>query len=568
MEKNNSLDKIYVADFETTTTPDDLRVWSWGLKSLANDILTWNKSLDQFFNHLKYKIENNSIVYFHNLKFDGNYILCHLFNNGFIHTKERKLYNNQFKTLISNMGVYYSISVKLNGKKVTFLDSYKIIPLSIAKMSKAFDINAVKGEIDYHKYRPIGYTPTDEEIDYLNNDIEIMRKALLFFYNQNLKKMTIASDALSDYKIIKTKKVFDRLFPQLLDDLELRKAYRGGCCQVKKDKKGIEGTLGRSYDVNSMYPYHMSNSKLPYGKPIWYEGEYKETPFYDLYIQKLVCQFELKKGYLPTLQIKRNMRFVETEYLESSNDLDVMITLTSVDIELFFEHYNVYNVQYVEGWMFRSSTNLFKDYVDKWMDLKIRSKVDGNLGIQTLAKLMLNSLYGKFGLNPNVQSKIPYINEGILKYTLGEPETRPPLYVPVAAFITAYSRKTVIDAAQNNYDRFIYMDTDSIYLEGVEDAEGIDVHSTRLGAWDEELYFKRYKFLRAKSYVVESFDPDKKHDDKLYIKCAGMPETCKESITFDDFDYNLEVDGKLQLKSGVNGSYLNTTTFKIKPVIK
>ena len=71
-------------------------------------------------------------------------------------------------------------------------------------------------------------------------------------------------------------------------------------------------------------------------------------------------QLELKDGYLPTIQLKKNRRFVETEYVASSNGDVVAICLTNVDYELFLKHYNVYNLEYIRGWKFRASKDLFK----------------------------------------------------------------------------------------------------------------------------------------------------------------------------------------------------------------
>ena len=89
-------------------------------------------------------------------------------------------------------------------------------------------------------------------------------------------------------------------------------------------------------------------------------------------------------------------------------------------MELFFNHYDIYNIEYHSGWKFKSTIGLFTEYIDKWTDVKIKSTLEGNKAMRTLAKLMLNSLYGKFALNPNVQSKIPYYDEGIVKYYDGE----------------------------------------------------------------------------------------------------------------------------------------------------
>lgn len=118
---------------------------------------------------------------------------------------------------------------------------------------------------------------------------------------------------------------------------------------------------------------------FPFGEPIFFEGKYEEDNVYDLYIQLLTCSFKIKKNKIPTIQIKHdNFHFKETEYLESSEDEIVSLTLTSVDLKLFLEQYNVYDLKYICGWKFKSIEGLFTTYVDKWTKRKIEASKEGN----------------------------------------------------------------------------------------------------------------------------------------------------------------------------------------------
>ena len=216
----------------------------------------------------------------------------------------------------------------------------------------------------------------------------------------------------------------------------------------------------------------MYSKPLPFGYPEYFDGQYKEDKIYNLYIQKFICSFEIKKNKIPTIQIKGSMSFIPNEYLESSNHELVELTLTNIDLEMFKKHYNIYNIKYVCGWKFKSISGMFKDYIDKWISRKNKATIEKNKGQRTLAKLMLNSLYGKFATTLEVQSKIPYLDEqGIVKYKLSEKEEKEGLYLPVASFITAYARELTIETSQkikeysiNKYgkDMYIYSDTDSI----------------------------------------------------------------------------------------------------------
>jgi hypothetical protein len=512
-----------------------------------------------------------------------------LFEHGYRFVQDkRQLQDKTFTTLISDKGQFYIIEImfqknvtKNKDSKVIIYDSLKILPFKVAEIAKGFNLPISKLEIDYHEKREPGHELTKQETEYLKNDVRIVAMALNTLFSQNLKKITQGSNAFNDYKIIIGKKKFERCFPPPKYDHDIRNSYKGGFTYLNpkfKDKDIGEGIV---LDVNSLYPSVMYYNKLPYGEGIWFEGEYENDELYDLYIQTFTCQFELKSGYIPTIQIKHTLSFVETEYLSSSNGEDVILCLTSVDLKLFFEHYDVYNIEYISGWKFKSTVGLFKDYIDKWMKIKIESTKNGNKAMRTLAKLMLNALYGKFALNPKVKSKYPYYEDGTIKYRLGDEELRPPIYIPVGTFITSWARYKTISSAQNVYDRFVYADTDSLHLIGTEIPEGLDISDTELGMWKHESTFKRARFLRQKSYIEDMYIGGKEYikdiyenDDKahfenwdfLYLKitCAGMPQACYDFVTWDNFHEKLSVSGKLQPKHVKGGIVLMDIDFTIK----
>jgi hypothetical protein len=531
----------YTADFETTTDPLDCRVWAYALctiddrvaVSMGNDIADFMNLIFTFY---------KPVIYFHNLKFDGVFIMCYLFANDFIHVTDRAdKTNKSFSTLISNQGQFYSIDIYLDNNTIHIYDSYKLLPFKVEKIAKDFKLPIKKGEIDYNKPRPLGHVPDKEEREYITNDVMIMAMALKELFSKNLVKMTLGSNAISNYKKSMDFYKFERLFPPPEYDGDIRQAYKGGYTYVNEAYQNKEIGSGSVYDVNSLYPSIMGGDyKLPYGEGKFFEGQYKQNNLYNLYIQMFSCNFELKKGYLPILQIK-GVRgfFLPTEYVKSSKGETVILCLTNVDLQMFFEHYEVYNIEYISGWMFKSTIGLFHDYVNFWMNEKNEAKKNNQGAQYTIAKLMLNSLYGKFALNPNITSKIPFYLDETIVYKMGEVEQRQPIYLPVSAFITAYSRQVTITACQNNYDRFIYTDTDSIHLLGHENPEGIEID--------------RARFIRAKRYIEIGTEPN---DDEVITKivCSGMPESCHEQVTFDNFIIGTHYKNKLvpvNVKGGV-----------------
>lgn len=226
--------KKFTADFETATwLEDEAYVWAWATCEIGNtENLKIGTKIDEF---IKYcKEEKNSTWYFHNLKFDGEFIIYYLLQNGFKHVeKKEEIEDKTFTTLISDMGQFYQITVyfrktRTQTIKATFIDSLKIIPFSVADTAKAFNLDYQKLELDYNRPRRRGYILKSYEREYIKHDVLIMAKALEFMFNDNLTKMTIGSNALTDFKKILSNSKFEHLFPELEKgiDNDLRQSYK------------------------------------------------------------------------------------------------------------------------------------------------------------------------------------------------------------------------------------------------------------------------------------------------------------------------------------------------------
>lgn len=593
--------KYYVADFETTTIEEDCRVWAYAICEVGNiDNVIIGTTLSDFIEWCKNQKEN-PIVFFHNLKFDSQFIIQWLFLNGYRHVNKDEKESGTFTTLISDKGLYYSLEIIFQKKgrkvnKITFQDSLKLIPLSVRDIAKSFHLPIQKGSIDYtsHDHLPEGSSLSDEEIEYIKGDVQIVAYAVDYFHKQGLDKMTIGSCALNEYKNIISKKAFDRYFPEPKFHEDVKQSYRGGFTYLNPKFAGKTIGNGIVLDVNSLYPSVMYDSLLPYATPIFFVGRYEQDDFYPLYTQMLSCQFKIKPGKIPTIQIKYSMYFAGNEYLTSSGDEEVILCLNSVDLKLFFDHYDVYNLEYISGWKFKGTRGLFRDYIDKWSNNKIQAKKDKNHGLYLISKLFLNSLYGKFGTDNKARSKIPYLDEDdTVKYRIGEEEEKNGIYVAMASFITSYARLKTISAAQtitDNYNagkskiQFVYADTDSLHCVSDDFSlpEGLDIDPTRLGAWDHEANFRKAKFLRQKCYIEQHIIDEEEYqkgiageegflytrDDtsfyKLKITVAGMPSGCYSEVTFNNFNLGASYKGKKQPKTVKGGVILREVDFTIK----
>lgn len=579
----------YTADFETSTSKwlsidGYSRVWAYAICEIGNpENFIYGNNIDDFFSWCFKDKRKNHTLYFHNLKFDGEYIFYYLLTHGYevVQTK-KEVHDKSFTCLISDTGQFYSIEIyEKAGKypnKVTIYDSLKILNFSVDQIAKDFSLPINKLTLDYDTYRKVGHKLTEHEIDYIRCDVEIMARALDIMFKEKLTKMTIGSNALHNFKSMLSS--FDLYFPTLPFEVDksIRESYKGGFTYLNPLYK--EKEVNRDIivlDSNSMHPSHMMNDWMPIGEPIYYQGKYEDDILYPLYIQRMSCSFKIKEGKIPSIQLKHTLGYLPTEYLEDTHGDIVTLTLTSVDYKLFFMQYDVSDITYHDGFKFKRLKGIFTGYINYWTNEKIEAKKNGNTALYRIAKLMLNSLYGKFGLNPRVRSKYPTIEDEKIKYKLYPEEIRNSIYCPVASFITAYSRYDIIttsqairDYSKKTYgeDYYIYSDTDSIHMIRLTDEELagiIKMDDYKLGYYKRESEAVKGIYIRQKCYV----EVDK--DGKMNTTIAGLPKRLGKYITVENFKKGFSIkaseedkEHKLAFKHVKGGVLLVDTDFTIK----
>lgn len=585
----------YSCDFETNNKENDCRVWGWGCCEIwKSGTFIYGKDIDSFMMWLFDKKRDKSICYFHNAKFDTGFVIPWLFKKGYKNTQEinEEKDGYYFQEIRTDMGQVYAVTIynkktKRGWNKVTIQDSLKIINSTVELMAKGFNLEQKKGSIDYNKERPIGYDMNENELDYLKNDVEIVAQCLAHMFELGYTKMTMSANALGEYKSLIGKREFERYFPVLNSSVDsyLRKSYKGGityCNPVFQSKDIKKGVV---LDVVSLYPSRMKLEMLPYGVPLFYLGKYKNDKIYHLYIQRLVCLFEVKGEHMPMLQIKNYDDIPSTEYLTDDKGEPRELTLTNVELDLFFDQYNVEVIEWLDGYKFKGKIGLFDDYIDKWFKEKDNAKATGNKAMYAISKYFLNTLYGKFGTNPIKKSKVPYMgDDGIVHYEDGKESIEDSVYVAMASFITAYGRNLLVREGQKVYDRLIYTDTDSLHLTGWGLPKELEVNGKKIGAWDDELYFNRGRFLCAKRYIEQyyndlsdytiskrkvNFKINQGYNGKIEkplkskVTCAGMPSRVHSQVQWDNFKIGEVFYGKLAQKVVRNGIVLNETSFKL-----
>ena len=231
-------------------------------------------------------------------------------------------------------------------------------------------------------------------------------------------------------------------------------------------------------------------------------------------------------------------------------DTAVTLTLTETDWKLFNEHYSIEDLEILDTCVFQSTlsegiADLFDPYILKWR--KVKESETG--AKRTIAKLYSNNLYGKTATSPNSSFKIAYVKEddSLGFYTQVEYNQKP-VYIPIGSAITSYARNVTIRAAQKNYygpDKpgFIYADTDSIHIDlPLEQIKGVEIDNKKYGCWKCESKWKIGYFVRQKTYL-EMTNPDVTQEEweqmsdsekkeAVSIKCAGLPEKCKNLVGY------------------------------------
>lgn len=641
----------FMCDFETTVYKGQksTEVWASASVELYTENVQIFHSIDEQFNYFK-SLDCDIIAYYHNLKFDGNFWLSYLltdlkyeqgyesFNEDgtqgeFI--KEKYMKNNTFRYTISSMGQWYMVTIKVNNHFIELRDSLKLLPFSVKQIGKSFKTKHQKLDMEYSGYRYAGCNITDDEKRYIANDVLVVKEALEQLFNDGHDKLTIGSCCIAEYKNSLGAYDYNDLFPALdeftLDkniygssnaDEYIRHSYRGGWCYLVKGKENIVRHNGVTADVNSLYPSMMhsqSGNYFPIGKPYFWTGNIipneaiGENKYYFLRIK---TRFYIKENMLPFIQIKGNHLYKGTESLTTSDVLDKngnynryykdingnikdtaqIMTVTMTDYKLMLKHYELVDFEILDGCWFYSDIGIFDNYINHYAEIKMNSKG----AKRTEAKLFLNNLYGKLASSSNSSFKVAYVkDDGSIGFYIVPANNKKVGHIATGSAITSYARNFTITAAQKNYygvDKagFIYADTDSIHCDLPADKiKGITVDPVKFCCWKLESSWDTAIFTRQKTYIEHITHNDLIPIDEPYndIKCAGMPQKCKDLFDksmqgykvkesdnytqselkfletkrdYNDFKVGLCVPGKLLPKRIKGGVLLVDTTYEMR----
>jgi len=643
-----------MGDFETTVFQGQVNteVWASAVVEFGTENVEIFHSIGETLDYL-ISLNSDIVIYYHNLKFDGSFWISYLMadlgweqaahlpkptesTDGFEWIEQKFMRNKTFTYSISDMGQWYRIIIKVKDRFIEIRDSLKLLPFQVKRIGESFKTKHQKLDMEYKGFRYAGCEIKDSEREYIANDVLVVKEAMETMFDEGHKKLTIGSCCLAEYKALVGKKLYAEYFPNLYEipiDEKLygspnageyiRKSYRGGWCYLVKGKEKKRYTNGTTADVNSLYPSMMhscSGNRYPIRTPTFWHGDYIPLEALEAdryYFLRIKTRFYIKENMLPFIQNKSSYMYKSTESLTTSDiynpedgkyykeyiNIDgeivqsyMTMTVTMTDFELIKEHYELVDFEILDGCYFDAEIGIFDRYINKYKKMKMESKG----ALRELAKLFLNNLYGKLASSTDSSFKVAYLKEdkSVGFYTVVRNDKQPG-YIPAGSAITSYARNFTIRAAQKNYygvenSGFIYADTDSIHCDlKPEEIKGIKIDPKEFCCWKLESCWDLGWFVRQKTYIEHIVMEDLEPIDSPYynVKCAGMPQKCKDLFlqslcespeetneelteadkkflekkrTIEDFDVGLIVPGKLLPKRIRGGVLLTDSMYEMR----
>lgn len=365
--------------------------------------------------------------------------------------------------LSGSAGIF--IGFKNNKNSYWLLDSFRLMPSGLAALSKQFGTEIKKQNL----FGLMAWDLTsDDRISYLKDDCISLYQVIQKFWltiDQSFgmthkgvpfRSKTLASLSLKIFidKYVPKRKVFNPCKLQADDE---QRSYFGGLVYVNAEHSVLLDDI-TIYDVNSMYPYIMSIYKFPYS----YHRS-KVRKFMPREVGLWECQYECFVG-IPFIfdTVSRTLSYsghaiIDTDTYQYLLDIGAKVTL-------------------IQGHIYERTSYFFKEFVTDCYRLRQEFGKDSALGYT--AKILMNSLYGKFGekdIKRTMSTKEKKGVKNIIHSTSGVVSTEifdyeevkyiQHRFPAIASFVTLRSRlflKKVIDLQEN----FLYCDTDSIHLQG------------------------------------------------------------------------------------------------------
>ena len=568
LRKIPTIPKFIIFDIETLLIDNVHKPYLYAMYDGSKTYSWFTDQPYELFNRLlrsKYKGYN---VYAHNLsKFDIVFIFKYL---SYLNNRGYKI------SILMRDQIIISISIikRSENIKITILDSYLILPTSLSKLSKQFQVENPKliepvfiGE-GYDNYKMNDLSHYTKEIEKIN-DFNIwkdkiekycitdcislyqviykFRELIIDKFNIDiLNYPTIPSLAFAIYRQhylhknipITTGKIFDFI----------KESFTGGRTDMYRPNALNKDIY--CYDVNSLYPYVMSENKYPIGPIIQFEGD--PTILEDKYWIGDVDVSTKEDMFIPPIQLHYNISSKAGGIRTISPNGSFNIKLNSIEYESYKEFYN-YKIN--SGYLF-DKDYIFTDIIKFLYNL--RTQYPKSDPMNYISKLLMNSLFGRFAMR-NFKNKFNFFNRDdlfkmlenenieVINYIdLNESlfinyidnsalEKESKTSISIASAVTAYARSYMFNIIKDNLDHIYYSDTDSLYLDKPLNKDLIS--STELGKLKLEYIFKDSVYIGPKIYAGITTD------NKYICKIKGF----KKSVDFELMKSLLIKDSKIKL---------------------
>ena len=451
-------------------------------------VFTGDSMLTDFFELLA-TMPYPAIWYAHNAQYDWRYILPWIIEQD---------YHCQISMRTETD--IYQVVVFIDGNKIVMRDSLALFPAKLADMAETFCPELPKGEIDIAHFD----VKNPEHVNYAKRDAEILRRAMprvdmLLRHHFGIGAgHTSAGTALKAWQATLPDGVFYN--PSEWNEREqfIRAAYYGGLVFITRNDLIGSGKdiAAETYDVNSCYPHVMETFGVPYGRVI--ETDDYQSGIMGIYRVKVTAPFDLVVPILPHRNNKGHMQW-------NGGTFETIVT----NAELIFAVNQGYVIEDIyEGLAFEETVFPFNSFIQRCKE--IRKKYKGQPQ-EALAKLMQNSLFGKFGSRRERMSIFhPQNNDDMTDASPVDPdgyfwcrkefEDNLRALPQWAVFITAHARLKLLQQVYAvGVENVIYGDTDSITcLAG--HAKKFDV-GLEYGQFKLEKQWTSFRAIAPKVYV-------------------------------------------------------------------
>lgn len=426
------------------------------------------------------------IWYFHFGQYDWRYFLDY-----FAQSELKVQVRMRTETDIYEIQIYF----EEKGPPVILRDSYAIWPGTLESLATNFCPEIPKLEIDIANFDP----ENPDHIRYARRDIEILLTGLprMFDYLHELFGVTPGATTAGTAIRAWQKTLGDEIYNgQEWGDTEqyIRNAYYGGLVFLTTTR-AINDC--ETFDLNSSYPASMRDFGVPYGR-VTETDDFKSGKL-GIYRCRVRAPDGVRVPILPGRNARGAMRWFAGEF-------DTQVTSS----ELVFAAQHGYEIlEIYDGIYFEDHIFPFGDFVSKCK--LIRDEFKGTAR-ETLAKLMQNSSYGRYGARRLRRSMLSaYSDDADLEGTLPFDESgnwyvreefdEEMLCLPQwAVFITAHSRLRLLKAVYDiGPENCLYGDTDSLTVRAGF-AGQFDV-GPDYGQWKLEKEWQVFRAIAPKVYT-------------------------------------------------------------------